>query len=378
MKKFKRVLLVNPYGIGDVLFMTPVLRALRLLPSIESVDVLLGSRTSEIFESNPHVDRIFAVDKDRFRRQGKVKTVFELMNLARELRRRRYDLLIDYSLRGEYALSGLFFLGISARAGFHYKQRGFFHNLRLDLPQGFSGRHMIDFYSDLAEKAGIPVDDRWPEYYLEAACVKKNRGLLSRKAGKAWGRYLVVAPGGGESWGKDARMKQWPASFFRELAAKLAAFSGCDGIAVIGSSAEEVREKEVLDGLTVPAVGLCGKISMAQAAAVIEGSSLFLGNDGGLLHLACARRKPVIGIYGPTDPEVYGPYPPGPDRISIVKADLSCRPCYQKFRYRSDCPHLACLKELNSHEVWSMLERSGFLNGIAIKPLRCAHEDSGC
>src|SRR5262249_47960476 len=61
VKSPRRVLIVHPYGIGDLLFVTPVLRALRLLPSVERVDLLLGSRTDAVVRANPHVDDIFVI-----------------------------------------------------------------------------------------------------------------------------------------------------------------------------------------------------------------------------------------------------------------------------------------------------------------------------
>ena len=118
MKPFPRnVLVVQPYGIGDLLFITPVLRALRLIPGLERVDVLLGSRTEEVIRHNPHVDEIFTIDKDLFRRQSWLKTWSGLAQLGKTLRGRNYDLLLDYSFRDEYAFFALIFLNIPRRAG---------------------------------------------------------------------------------------------------------------------------------------------------------------------------------------------------------------------------------------------------------------------
>ena len=60
--------MVQPYGLGDMLFITPVLRALRLVSSVERVDLLIGSRTKEIIASNPHVNDIYVIDKDKMPR----------------------------------------------------------------------------------------------------------------------------------------------------------------------------------------------------------------------------------------------------------------------------------------------------------------------
>ena len=70
MKSLRRVLIVQPYGIGDLLFLTPVLRALRVMPTVEKVDLLLGSRTESVVRANPHVDQIYSIDKDLFHRRS--------------------------------------------------------------------------------------------------------------------------------------------------------------------------------------------------------------------------------------------------------------------------------------------------------------------
>ena len=132
MRTLRRVLIVHPYGIGDLLFVTPVMRALRLIPTVETVDLLLGSRTREVVESNPPVNDIFVVDKDRAHRQTWKENFCDQWELGRKLRAKHYDLILDYSLRREHAFFGRFFLGIPKCAGFAYKKRATFHNIRSD------------------------------------------------------------------------------------------------------------------------------------------------------------------------------------------------------------------------------------------------------
>ena len=90
---------------------------------------------------------------------------------------------------------------------------------------------------------------------------------------------------------------------------------------------------------------------------VLKKSALFIGNDGGLVHLAHALHVPLIAIYGPVPPEVYGPYPPSPDAVAVFKENLECRPCYYKFRYNSRCSTIACLKNLTPDEVMEKIRR---------------------
>lgn len=366
MKTIRRVLIVEPYGIGDLLFLTPVLRALRLLPGIERVDLLLGSRTEEVVRLNPHVDEWFVINKDLFHDRSFSENLKEIWKLSALLKKRSYDVMLDYSQRREYGAWGLA-LGIPIRAGLDFRRRGFFLNRKVPIPQGFTGRHVVDFYSEVAEKAGIRVEDRFLEYYLPAAA-KEKAGKELREAGILEG-YAVVAPGGGESWGRDAHFKRWPAEQFGILSENLCRERNLKGVVLIGSRSEnELAEKTMAKIESVPKINLCGKTSLEGTAAVLSGAGLFIGNDGGLLHLAKALRIPVIGFYGPADPEVYGPYPRMDQDGVVIKKDLECRPCYQKFRYRSDCPHRNCLQDLSPEEALLYLKsldslKPSFLGG---------------
>jgi len=355
MRTLRRVLIVHPYGIGDLLFVTPVMRALRLIPTVETLDLLLGSRTREVVEHNPHVNDIFVVDKDRIHRQTWRENFRDQWELGRKLRAKHYDLILDYSLRREHAFWGRFFLGIPKCAGFAYKKRATFHNIRFPLPEAFWKRHVVDFYCDLAEAAGIRVEDRFLEYYfpkpfslLEAEATVKLKLLPER--------FLAVAPGGGDSWGKDASYKRWPVKYFSKLVTRLEEERGIHGVAILGSSSEEALCEELQSMIKPPAVVLAGETTLAQTAMVLKRSALFLGNDGGLVHLARALHVPLIALYGPVPPEVYGPYPPSSDAVAIYKKDLACRPCYYKFRYNNQCQTVACLKDLTPDEVMNSLK----------------------
>gem|GEM_PF-271843 len=373
MRSIRRVLIVQPYGIGDLLFITPVFRALRLLPGLERVDLLLGSRTEDVVKGNPHIDEVMLIDKDRFRAQGKLKTFQEVLSLGKKLKKRRYDLLLDYSIRGEYGFYSKFFLGIPKRAGFLYKRRGLFHNLRLPIPDGFAGRHAADYACDLAEKAGVKVKDRWLEFYLrEEERVDTDRLLRTLIPAKWENRFLVISPGGGESWGKDAHFKRWAPVSFAEFADILAGKLGLLGAVIIGSSKEKDLCESVLKSLHLPALNLAGLLSLRESVRVIEKARLFAGNDGGLLHVACARKTPAIGFYGPVDPLVYGPYPQNAVAAAIYKKELECRPCYKSFRYKADCAHRNCLTALTPPEAMCFVETHPSWNSLKREVLSAA------
>lgn len=365
----RNVLIVQPYGIGDLLFLTPVFRALRLVPGIEKVDLLLGSRTEAIVRHNPHIDQIYTVDKDLFHRRSRAENLSSLWELARNLRAKKYDLMLDYSFRDEYAFFGKFFLNIPRRAGYARRRRGLFHNIRLPIPQGFYGKHVVEFAAELAERAGISVEDRYLEFYLSDETRQKAKEKLESLDISSASKLLLVSPGGGESWGEDAHFKQWPARHFSQLVQDLARISLFDHVLILGSEKEKAIGDAMSAGLDLSVRNLMGKLSIEEAGAVLERATLFVGNDGGLVHLARAMRVPLIAFYGPVDPKVYGPYPESPNALPIFDEALECRPCYKNFRYQSDCQTRACLQDLRPAAVLEKIFQSALKQKLNLIPL---------
>ncbi len=350
----RRVLVVQPYGIGDLLFITPVLRALRLIPTVERVDILIGSRTRAVIQANPHVDDVYVIDKDKMHQNSSRENFSFLKELGTSLKKHRYDLLLDYSIRGEYAFWSRFFLGVPKRAGYAYKKRAFFHNIRVPIPEGFYGKHVVDFACDLAEKAGVPVQERFVEFFFSDNQQKTLELVLSLRLPQ---NYLTLSLGGGESWGKDAHLKRWSVEKFAQLAQHLLDKKTAQKIVLIGSAGEKELAAEFLK-LGVPAEDWTGKLSITETAWVIKKSKLFLGNDGGLLHLARAVFKPVIGIYGPAGPREYGPYPAGEGSLAIFKISDDDKPRYYKFRYDKND---RSLQDLSVEDAVKMVESSGVI-----------------
>ena len=91
---------------------------------------------------------------------------------------------------------------------------------------------------------------------------------------------------------------------------------------------------------------MTGKTTLAQTAALIKRCKLFVSNDSGLLHVACAVDTPTVGIFGPTNPDRTGPYS---DSFTLVRKELSCIPCYTGKTV--ECDHLDCLRKIPVEEV---------------------------
>jgi lipopolysaccharide heptosyltransferase II len=351
----ERVLIIQPYGIGDAIFMFPLLQAIEKKLRPERIDVILGSRTRSLFENLSYVDDIFVVDKDAWRSSSRWRVLCDKVRLLKTLHHRRYTLYIDVSMQPEYAFWARFFLRIPTRAGFDYKRRNPFLNRTLHIPPGgFQGKNVGAWYADLGSLIGLKVDDEQPRWPLSPEQEASGSALLVAAGLKQGVRYIVVVPGGGGQWGKNAYAKRWPVEAFIELLRLMKADGCTDTVVVLGSGDEKPLAKILKNGSLLPVIDLCGATDLVQAGAVIKGARLFIGNDGGLTHLASAQNVPIVAIYGPVDPVVYGPYPSRPRSITISH-NLDCQPCYRGFRYKSDCRDIKCLSALIPQEVHARL-----------------------
>lgn len=341
----KRVLVANIFGIGDVLFTTPLLASLKKEVEGVSIDYICNARTKAVLESNPDVDSIFVYEKDDLADlwQRSKKSFFSaLSGLFGGIRGSRYDAVFDFTLSRKFGLA-FALAGIPKRIGLDYKNRGVFltHKRKLE---GFEGKHVVEYYLDLLDDAGvrpavretqIVLDEssqNWAEEYL------RNRGINKD-------RVVAVIPGGGASWGPDASRKRWRPDGFARVADALTERSV--QVMVLGDGAEEDLCCEVRDNMAKKPALVENGLALKEYIALLSMCGLVVCNDGGPLHIAVALGARTVSVFGPVDEKVYGPYPPN-DRNRVVSGDEEdCRPCYSRFRLPECDRDIRCLSGIS-------------------------------
>ncbi len=368
MKPLKRILIVNPFGIGDCLFLTPLIRALKKEARVEKIVLLLGSRTEAVFENDSYVDESIPIDRGWFRKQSFLRKLKFVFSLILRLRKEKFDTLIDVSLSREYSFLAKFFLGIHKRIGFDYHKRGLFLSDRFQLPQGYSNKHVIKYYLDLLKPLEVEASSQ--EMHLHVLEREINEVDVLRESAFNSGddSYIVVAPGGGDSWGRDAQFKRWPVNYFVQLLSLLKMDLPTKQIVLLGSPGEKDLAEDFLElGPEFSVVNWIGKRKLRESFALIKKAAFVLTNDGGICHVSKALKTPVIAFYGPVDPMVYGPFPKTLDDVTIHRKDLECQPCYSSFRYNSECQTIDCLRGLMPNNVAEEIRKSDLLEKAKIK-----------
>ena len=366
---FKRVLIVNPFGIGDALFITPVIRAFRE-QGAKKIDLIVGKRTKELFETHPNVNQIFVFDREKIKKKSWMIQISDLFKFSSQLRKNQYDLLFDISFAWQYVVLG-FLSGIPRRAGFNYKGRGRLLTDRIDLPLGYSQKHVVDYYAELLSLLHISINSKELELNLVSDDFQKADSLLQQVGVKQKENFISVACGGGESWGVHARLKRWPVSSFAELIGRLKSNSEIDfqKVILLGGPSEFDLSEQLARQNPDLIVNLCGKADIRTSAALLSKSLALIANDGGLVHLASSVKTPVVALFGPVDPKIYGPFPSARTRLAVVNEGPECRPCYQNMRYNSLCEHIKCLTELSPERVLNEMTRTHFWQNVQKKDL---------
>ena len=349
----RRVLIINIFGIGDVLFTTPLISNLKTAYPDIHIGYLCNRRTVPLLEHNPKVDRILVYERDEFeaiRRQSTGQYLKAVWKFIKDIKSGRFDMVLDVSLSSFMGFLA-WTAGIPRRVGFDYKGRGRFLTQKIPL-KGYEGRHVIDYYLDLLAEIGVAVAHKRMELTLTREDSHWAAQFMAQNGISGRGPVIGLVPGGGESWGKDASCKRWPAQRWAKLADKLIEKSSAQ-IILLGSSTEAGLCDSVARGMKNSCVSACGMTSLSQFAALTQQCALVVANDGGPLHVAVASGSRTVSIFGPVDEAVYGPYPA--QGHQVVKKDLPCQPCYRRFR-RADCGHLRCLNGLTVEEVLGKVE----------------------
>jgi lipopolysaccharide heptosyltransferase I len=321
------VLVIKPSALGDIIQSTCILPMIRKHSPDARISWLVFKHNSDILINHPLIDHLFIADRH-------ANFFSQIRHLGREMRRHRFDLVIDLQ---SLFRSGLFSLlsGGKRRVGYANGQEGstLFYTETYDIPT--RSMHAVDGYIKLCEALGMEsagqVDFPLP---INKDNRKKVRQLLS---GFPDDRPLItISPSA--RWAT----KCWPERHFASLGDWLIVETGAK-IALVGSPDEQDVAKRVSAAMKYPVLDLTGRLSLLEVGALLEMSDLFVGNDSGLMHMASATKTRTVAIFGPTDPRRTGPYNP---LATTVQADLECMPCFRK-----RCRGLLCMEQVDPRKV---------------------------
>ncbi len=304
----RRVVVVKPASLGDVILSSAAIGALRAALPHAHLSLAVGTWSLPAAHGIPGVDAV--VDLGNFGTPGRFG-LGDVPAAVRMFRRGRYDLAVVLDRSPIVAVAPLL-AGIPWRAGIDSAGRGFAHGIRVRWAKQC---HEADLYLQVVRAAtareGVHEVVSPPalafepgvEARVEAAAYWREAGLDS-----AGGPVLVIHPGGGSNPGMSLNAKRWPPERFGAVAQALGSVGA--RVVVVGDRSDQPTVTAMKHSTGTPMVDLSGRLGFATLAALIGRADAYLGNDSVPLHLAVAMGTPSVALYGPTDPRMYGPYAP--------------------------------------------------------------------
>ncbi len=353
----KRILIINTFGIGDVLFTTPFITNLKKVYPNAQIDYVANRRTKTVLHNNPHITHVYVYERDEYKavlEKSWFAYLKKVISFLSEIRRAKYDLLFDFSLNTSIGFMALL-TGVPHRVGFNFKNRGKFlnHTVKLD-ENGYYQKHMVGYYMDLLRRFGSKTNYEPMRLYLAAEDTAFAEHFWEENGLKPDDLVIGIVPGGGASWGRDAHLKRWSAEKYAKLADNLIEKHRAV-IILMGDKTEEVLCREVADLMGHTPISACGKTNIHQFGALAQKCQLVVLNDGGPLHMAVASGARTVSIFGPVDDKVYGPYPR--KGHSVVRKKLDDVTIYTGFRLKEGSAP-SSLAQTNVDEVYKQIEQA--------------------
>ena len=334
------ILIVKLSAIGDVIHTLPSLAALRRLYPDAHITWVVEEAAADLVKNHPYLDTVLISRRKSWSKdiqKGKIlKPLINTLLLIKELRRRRYDLVIDF--HGLFKSSVIVFFSRGKRKlGYDSLQElsGLFLNEKI--PEDMN-KHAVDRYLDFPRYLGSKTDN--VEFILPSNNDAEAKvRLLMSKYKLDDKKFIAINPVA--YW----ETKLWDNEKFAHLA-DLA--NNKLKMKVVFTGSEKVSIEGITSRMTTEGINLGGQTSLLDLAYLYKKAQMVITTDSGPMHLASAVGAPVIALFGPTDPARTGPH--GKEH-TIITAGLPCSPCFLK-----KCSTKKCMKDISPEQVFAAIE----------------------
>jgi len=299
-RKTENILIIKPGAIGDLLHMTPVIRALKGLYPDAAITIMVSSQvTATLFTGNPMIDEVVIFDK-----KGEQRTWGGVFKLWKRLRSKKFDLVLNYQ-RSNLKGWALVTAAVPCRVLVYHKTRG-------------KVIHAIEDH--LRPLAALGIDPKTADRSLDFFPSEAEKSYVERfiAGNNLAGRRLVAF-----NPGTSAENKCWPIERFAEFGDRLVREHGV-AVVVVGSRDEAPLAAAIRQGMKEEVHDLCG-CTLGELAALLEHCEFLVTGDTGPMHMAAAVGTPVLALYGPISPVRSGPVGEG-NRI-VIHDEIDCCPC---------------------------------------------------
>ena len=362
-RDFRKILLIKLSAAGDIIHTIPVLNKLRRRYPSARIDWVLRPALAELIRYHSAISNVILFERETWAalRHNPWRPLASAANLIRQLRALRYDLVIDLHGQARTALLALA-SGAPVRIGFDRPRREARRAAEQRLPReafrhcwqgaregswvAYSHRirvptldmYGVDRYLIVARMLGCDDGAADFSFTIPAAASRRADEMLAEHGIRPGGALIVIAPG------TTHETRHWTREGFAAVARH---FLGRGFAVVLAGAPSDRAACNAVESAAPRVANLVGQTSLSELAALIRRSSLCLANESAPTHFAVALGRPVVSIFGATEPLWNGPYR-RPD--SVIRAALPCSPCY--LRELRHCRHdHACMRGVPAQRV---------------------------
>ncbi len=320
--------------IGDMVLLTPALRALKQTFSGSRLELLLRPRVADLMGAHPYVDDCIVDEKAEGR-------YLSLSGLVHQIRDKCFDLAVVLHPTSFRNALLPFLARIPSRIGTNVSGRGL---LLTKSCRDRTNIHEVHRYLRVLRLLEIDTASDGLEFWHTDTDRGFIENLLCVEGVSREDR--VIAVNLGTTW----TTKRWGVGNFAEVIQQITRLVQGTKIVLTGSPAEQALAETLPTSL--PTINLIGKTSILQLGALLERCEVCLTCDSGPMHIAAAVRTPTVALFGPTDPMRHRPYGVG---HTVIEKPVWCRPCYKRSCRLQDTPYL-CMQEIGTSEVVKAVE----------------------
>ena len=332
-----KILIRTPNHLGDSIMALPMINDAREAYPGSTVTLLSPQNLAGLFEHNPAIDEIVGIPPAHVHGLIAVVKIRDLIASA------RYD--VGYILPPSFGSAAAFKLGgVKKRIGYITDGRRLLLSRPLALPAPLSSTHRSELYYDLLRRgSGVKLEASRPKLFLNDDDVRRGMQILAGFGVGERDEYATVA------CRAVAESRRWGTENYIELTKAVISRYGLK-VVLIGSDDDRSEGDRITAAAGGGAVAnLAGKTGLRDAAAILSGARIFIGNDSGPAHLAAAVGVPLVVLSGADDPRSTSPI--SPRKRLVFLSHLDCISCVKNKCPLTDESRMQCMRGITSAMV---------------------------
>jgi lipopolysaccharide heptosyltransferase II len=333
-----KILILKPSSLGDVVQAIPVLRMIKRHWAASEIYWWIADDLQGLLEADPDLNGVFLFRRRRWRHPGHWH---EAVASVMEMRRHRFDLVIDLQALARSALAA-WFAGAGRNVGLDDMREGASALYDQSVPRPSFDTHAVDWYLGVVRSLNVPV--RWDfEWLPPRPGIQAQLPPNPAAEAVAW---VAVIPGA--RWAN----KRWPIEHYALALNRVAQSHPAARFVILGGPGDAEMARQLAAAVPERTCNTVGGTTLPQMVEWVRRCSLVLTNDTGPMHVAAALGRPVVALFGPTHPARTGPYR---QLDAVLRVPMACAPCMRP-RCRNPEP-VACLRQLPPAQVAEVVRR---------------------